>query len=180
MKKGYNLLVLKALEFFIENPYEEIHLREFARKSNISVNSAQRFLNFFLTQGFIIEFKRANLRYFKANLDSIVFKHIKIAYLLKKLENSGLIKFLKSKFSNAIIFGSCAQGLDNSKSDIDLLCIGQGKNFQIYNYEKKLGREINIHVFNLAQWKKQKAENKAFYQEVISKGINLIGEMPVL
>ena len=48
MKKGYNLLILKALGFFIDNPYNKIYLREFSRKLKISLNSAQRFLNFFL------------------------------------------------------------------------------------------------------------------------------------
>ena len=53
MKKGYNLLVLNALGFFVENPYEEIHLREFSRRLKISVNSSQRFLGLFLNEGLI-------------------------------------------------------------------------------------------------------------------------------
>jgi CTP-dependent riboflavin kinase len=60
MKKGYNMLILKALEFFIENSYEEIHLREFSRRIAISPNSSQRFLNFFLKNDFIVEERKAN------------------------------------------------------------------------------------------------------------------------
>ncbi len=186
MKKRYNksfngLLILKALQFFVENPYDEIYLREFGRKLNISVNSAQRFLNLFVTKGLIVEFRKGNLRYFKANLNSIVFRNIKLTFSLKKIEDAGLIDFLnRKKFSNVVLFGSVARGLDDNQSDIDLVCIGFGKKFDCGIFEKKLKRQINLHIFTLAEWKNVKKENKAFYQDIISTGINLIGELPVL
>ncbi|MBI3623980.1 nucleotidyltransferase domain-containing protein [Candidatus Pacearchaeota archaeon] len=183
MKKGYNLLVLKALSFFAENPYEEIHLREFSRRLKISANSSQRFLNFFLNEGLVKEEKKANLRYFKADLDSIVFRNIKITFSLKKLENSGLLDDLKETASHVVLFGSMAKGLDDFKSDIDLVCIGaSGKEIKeiIAKKQEKLDREITPHVFSWLEWKKQPRTNKAFYQEVISTGINLIGEMPLV
>lgn len=180
MKKGYNLLVLNALEFFVENPYEEIHLREFSRKLRISPNSAQRFLNLFFNQKFILEFRKANLRYFKANIDSIVFRKLKLTFSLKKIEDSGLINYLRERFPQVILFGGVAQGIDDSQSDIDIICIGIKKHIELHQFEKKLKKEINIHIFNMAQWKIQKSENKAFYQDVISTGVNLIGEIPII
>jgi len=182
MKKGYNLLVLNALGFFVENPYEEIHLREFSRRLKISVNSSQRFLGLFLNEGLIKEEKKANLRYFKANLDSIVFRNIKITISLKKLENSGLIGALKEIVSYAVLFGSMAKGFDDFKSDIDLVCIGSNaKEIKdiIVKYQEKIDKEIIPHIFSWPEWKKQANANKAFYQDVISTGINLIGEMPL-
>jgi len=185
MKKGYtlnakgnSLLVLKALGFFVENPYYEIYLREFGRKLGISINSAQRFLSLFLKQGFILEFRKGNLRYFKANLDSVVFRNIKKTFSLKKIEDSGLLDVLKENFSNAVLFGSLSKGTDDLDSDIDLVCIGIKKEINLLQFEKKLGKEINLHTFTLARWKEQKKENKAFYQDVIA-GINLAGEMPI-
>lgn len=175
----YNILILKALEFFIQNPNEEIHLRGFSRLVNISINSAQRFLNIFLNENLIKERRIANLRYFKANLDSIVFRNIKITYSLKKIEDSGLIDFLRRDFSHAVLFGSVAKGLDDKKSDIDIICIGKGSKPDIYDFQRKFGRELNIQTFGFEKWEKTKKENKAFYQDVISTGINLIGEMPV-
>ena len=173
------LLILKALKFFTDNPYYEVYLREFGRKIRISPNSAQRFLNLFLKQGFILEFWKGNLRYFKANLGSIVFRNIKITFSLKKIEDSGLIDILKENFSNVVLFGSVSKGTDDIGSDIDLVCIGIKKGIDTSEFEKKLGREINLHAFTLAQWKEQKKENKAFYQDVIT-GINLIGEIPII
>lgn len=179
MKNGYNPLILKSLEFFIENPYKEIHLREFSRKLKISVNSSQRFLKIFLEEGFVSERRVANLRYFKANLDSIVFRNIKITYSLRKIINSGLIDFFKNKFNHVVLFGSVSKGLDDKKSDVDIVCVGNGKREDLFRFEKRLGSEINLHVFSFFKWKEAKIKNKAFYQDVISTGINLVGEMPV-
>jgi len=176
MKDRYNLLILDALEYFINNPNDEIHLRGFSRKLNMSLNSIQRFLNLFLREGLIKEQKKANLRYFRANLDSIVFRNIKITYSLKKIQDSNLLNFLKERYSNVVLFGSIAKGVDDTESDLDMVCIGNKKKYDLYEFEKKLGREINLHVFDLEQWSKTKMNNKAFYQDVISNGINLIGE----
>jgi len=176
---GANFLVLKALGFFIDNPYTEIYLREFARKLRISPNSSQRFLNIFLKEKFIAEFRKGNLRYFKANLDSVSFRHIKISFSLKKLENSGVIDYLKGRFPQVVLFGSIAKGTDDLQSDIDILCIGVKTEINLSEFERKLGREISLHFFSPSQWKKQKEDNKAFYQDIISAGISLIGEIPV-
>lgn len=180
-QENYNLLILKALRFFIDNPYKEIHLREFSRKLKISPNSSQRFLNLFLKEKLIKEERKANLRYFKANLDSLVFRFIKKTHSIKKIEDSGIIDYLKNRgFSNIVLFGSVAKGLDDEKSDIDIVCIGPNKKIALNDFYAKLSKEINAHFFTLAEWKKQKQENKAFYQDVISTGINLIGETAII
>jgi len=181
MKKGYNLLVLNALSFFFENPYKEVYLREFARTLKLSPNTAQRFLDLFVLEGFVKEEKKANLRYFKAALDNIVFKHMKIAYSLNKLRKSGILSFFEeNNFSSVILFGSMAKGENDLSSDIDIVCIGSNKGLDLSAYEKRLGQELNVHFFTMSEWKKQKKENRAFYYDVIFIGINLIGEIPVL
>lgn len=188
MKKRYNnrdgffedILILKCLKFFFENPYEKIHLREFSRKMKVSLNTSQRFLNLFLRQDFVQESREANLRYFKANLNSLTFKHLKIAFSLKELEKSGLNSYLAERFSQVVLFGSIAKGINDANSDIDLVCIGIKKELDLFEFNKKLKKEINVHFFNITSWRKQKQENKAFYQDVISTGINLIGEMPII
>ncbi|MCA9485661.1 MAG: hypothetical protein KC506_02355, partial [Nanoarchaeota archaeon] len=122
MKKSYNcmkkeykeLLVLKALRFFIENPNEEVYLRDFARKLNISPNSAQRFLDRFVNESWIVDERKGNLRYFRANLDSVTFRQIKITFSLKNIEQSGFIEECKKEgFTHCVLFGSVAKGLND-------------------------------------------------------------------
>jgi predicted nucleotidyltransferase len=184
MTKKYNNLILNALSFFIENPYEEIYLRDYNRRLKISLNSSQRFLNIFLKENLIKDFKRGNLRYFKANIDSISFKQIKILFSVKFIEDSGLLEDLvKLNVNNVVLFGSVAEGKDDLKSDFDFLVISNDKDkvLQIFRkFENKINREVNIHCFNWFEWKKQAIQNKAFYQDIIIKGLNLIGEMPLV
>lgn len=179
----YGLLVLNALEFFIENPYDEVYLREFSRKLKISPNTSQRFLNLFLKEGLITEIKRGNLRYFKPNLENLLFKHIKKTYSIKKIIDSGIISSLNNFAAYLVLFGSMAKGLDDKNSDMDLLIISQNKKkiMEIISIlQKKISAEINPHIFSWAEWKKQAQVNKAFYQDIISTGINLIGEIPII
>ncbi len=183
MKKEHNLLILKALKFFVENPYEEIYLREFSRRLKISLNSTQRFLNLFLKENLIKDKRKANLRYFKANLDSIVFRNIKLVFSLKKIEDAGIIKMLKKEVSYAVLFGSVAEGKDDFKSDVDFLIIGKNKEKIRTSFsmvEKKFDRELNIHIFSWTEWKRQAKINKAFYQDIVSQGVCLIGEKPIV
>ena len=123
MKKGYNLLVLNALEFFIKNPYDKIHLREFSRILKISPNSANRFLDLFLNEKFIVEERTANLRYFKANINSVSFREIKKFYCVKEIEDSGLLFELQNFCSSFILFGSCAKGTADKNSDFDFVIL---------------------------------------------------------
>lgn len=124
------------------------------------------------------------MRYFKANLESVSFRQIKILFSIKKIEDSGIIEgFKKEKISHLVLFGSSALGLDDIKSDIDLICIGIDKKiaFDILKEKEKIfDKEINMHFFSWNEWKRNAKDNKAFYQDVLLKGINLIGEKPVV
>lgn len=180
MKKGYNLLILDSLKYFIINPYSRVHLREFSRIMKISPNSASRFLNFFLKEGLIIEERLANLRYFKANSDSVSFKELKKAFSVFVLEKSGLIQSLKGNCFSCMLFGSVARGENDKNSDIDLVIVTKDKEKVreiIRRFQKKFKQELSPHIFTSLEWRQGKKENKAFYQDVVSCGMNLIGEI---
>jgi predicted nucleotidyltransferase len=180
MKKGYNLLILKALDFFLDNPYEKIHLRDFSRRLGISPNSANRFLNLFLEENLITDSRVANLRYFIANIDSVSFRQMKITKNVKLLEDAGLVELLGDNCISCMLFGSCAKGRDDSFSDMDFVIVTKNKEkvrqaFRLL--QKKFNRELSYHIFTSLEWRKQKTENKAFYQDVVSSGIALVGEI---
>ena len=183
MKKGYNLLALKALDYFFENPYSEIYLREFSRKLSISANSANRFLNMFLEEGLITEKRIANLRYFSANMNSLTFRQMKIVKNVRELELSGLINELRGKCLTCVLFGSSSKGEDETNSDFDFVVISKDTQSikKIFNkFQKKFIRELSWHIMSKSEWKKQYSENQAFYQDVVSSGINLIGTIPIM
>ncbi|MFH1802873.1 MAG: nucleotidyltransferase domain-containing protein [archaeon] len=179
--KHSQLLVLDALRFFVENPLEEVYLRDFARRMEISPNSAQRFLDSFVEKKFVIDERKGNMRYFRSNLDSITFRQIKIVFSLECIENSGFIEACREMdVTHCVLFGSIAKGLDDKESDIDFVLIGNKIKPNFREFEKKLGREIQVKFFSWDEWKKQAQTNKAFYQDVITQGIAIIGGMPLV
>jgi len=173
----------KLLCLFFENPYEEFYLRELARKAGISVFSAKKFVDEMVKDEMLIENRKGNMRYFKANLANLFFRHLKISFSLKRIIESGLIEYLKENIpaiSSITLYGSVAKGEDDKKSDVDLLVIGQKKKVDLSKFEKKIGREIRIIVIKWAEWRKLAEENKAFYREIVASGIALYGEKPVI
>jgi len=189
MKNKYNNhlkmpLSEKALEFFIQHPSREVYLREYGRMLKISPNSAQRFSNRFVAQKYLVEQRRGHLRYFKANLENMVFRQAKILHSLRELQKVGMIELLKERgVSHAVLFGSVAQGTDDEKSDIDLVIIASSKEDvrkALTGIQKILSRELSAQIFTWGEWREQEKNNKAFYRDVIIKGISLLEEKPVI
>lgn len=176
-----NQPLLKVTEFFLENPYTEIHLRELARKLNLSPFAVKKYADALIKEGLVAESKKANLRYLKANVSNLFFKHLKISLNVRNILNSNLIEFLKEdvpNISSAVLFGSTAKGENTPESDVDILVIGKDKHLNLEKFEKKLGRDINYHIFSWSGWKSKAEKDKPFYYEVIFYGIPLFGELP--
>ena len=126
---------LKILKFFLENPYDEVYLRELAKKLKISPFAVKTYIDSLVKEDLVKDERKANLRYFKANINNLFFKHLKISFNINLLLKSGVIEFIKNNLANIssiVLFGSMARGDDDKKSDIDILVIGKEK--YIINY----------------------------------------------
>ncbi len=173
----------RVLELFFTEPFREFHLREAARKANVSAPTAKIQLDKFVKANLIEKHKKANLSLFRANTKSKRFQLLKTAYFLEKLEKSGLVEEMKKKIGPQalVLFGSTARGEDSKESDIDLLAITKKKHvIEISRFEKKIGREINFVCYSTAEWRKKAVEDKPFYQRILIEGIVLGGELPVI
>ena len=173
----------KILNFFFENPYEEIYLRDLSRKLKMSPFAIKKYADFLVKNNLIRDEKRANLRFFKANMSGLLFKHLKISWSIHKIVKSGLMSMIKSKsqsISSITLFGSAARGEDDKNSDIDIVVIGNLKELDISEAEKKIKKRINLHVFRWSEWKKQLKLNTAFYSDIIINGISLYGDLPLV
>ncbi|MCS7365368.1 MAG: nucleotidyltransferase domain-containing protein [archaeon GB-1867-035] len=174
---------IKVLDFFFKNSYTEIHLRELSRRLNISVYTLKHVVDELVDMNLIEEYRRANLRVFKANMKNLFFKYLKIAFNIKLILDSGLINYIRQTIpavSSIILFGSMAKGEDTIKSDLDLLVIGYKRFLDLTPYEKRLQRRIQLIIYKWSEWRAKADENEAFYYEVILHGIPLYGEKPVV
>lgn len=176
-------LIIKSIRYFLENPYSEVYLREFAKKTKMSVFAAKKYLDSFLKEDLIVEERKGNMRYFKANMSNLTFRQLKIALILEKIRKSRLIEEIKEKLpgvSSIVLFGSTARGEDDKNSDIDILIIGNNKSPYISGIGGELDKKVNEHLFSWANWNKQKKDNNAFYMDIITQGIALLGEKPIV
>ena len=173
----------KVVKYLFENPYDEIHLRELSRKTNVSVYTVKNIIDQLSLEEIIEEKKVGNMRFIKANMNNTFFKHLKIAFSIKKILDSKIIEFVKENIpavSSIILYGSTAKGGDDTNSDLDLLVIGQSKKIDVSGFENKLKRQINLLAFKWSEWREHANKDKAFYKEIITDGIALYGNLPVV
>lgn len=177
------MLIAKTMKYFLENPYKEVYLRELSKILKISPFAIKKYASILIKENIILEERKANLRYFKANISNIFYRQLKISFNIQKILKSNIIEYIQKSVpavSSIVLFGSLAKGTDDEKSDIDLLIIGKEKDIDFKGIKKNLGRAINEHIMMWSEWKKNYENNKAFYYEIISYGIPLYGELPII
>jgi predicted nucleotidyltransferase len=173
---------LKVLELFIKNPREEYYLREAARILKMDPATVHRSLNLLLKEGLIKREKRKNLILYKANMENLSFRYIKIAYNLDWLKKKKLLETLRMELpglSSVILYGSYAKGENGEDSKVELLTISQTRKNLAPLLKKLLKREVSHLNISLAQWIKIERENREFYLDIITNGIVLYGEKPL-
>ncbi|PIV52751.1 MAG: hypothetical protein COY53_03805 [Elusimicrobia bacterium CG_4_10_14_0_8_um_filter_37_32] len=129
----------KILEVFLKDPFKEIHLREIARLSNVSLNNVDNSMRLFVKNNMFERRDVSKMSFFKPNLENESFlkifellelekkkefydKNKKIARLLQKYTQD-IINLSNKKIQSVILFGSVARGEWVKGSDIDILVV---------------------------------------------------------
>ena len=114
------------------------------------------------------------------NLNAILLKKIAFPYILNSQKVTEFFKKQKENIISGYLFGSCANGTYDAKSDIDLFILSTNKldktnQYDIQKYIESFfyGREIQLSIYSLSEFKKLK--NNPFLKE-IKKGIKIYGE----
>lgn len=173
---------IEVLTWFLTHPGERFHYLQLVGLLKSSKRSIQIELKRLEGAGILLSKKEANIRFYWVNQDhplypelkSIVFKTVGLAdFLREALDEIGDIKA-------AFIYGSVAKNLEDARSDIDLMIIGDVDTDKLHEVvskaEDSLGREVNYSTFDVADWKKRLAAKKAFVHDVAQgQKIFLIG-----
>lgn len=173
---------VELITWFVSHPGERFHYSQLLNIFAASAQSVQNELKRLEKVGLLSSQKEGNIRFYWANQDfilypeikSIIFKTVGVGDELKKsLAKIGDIK-------SAFIYGSVAKNLEDARSDIDVMIIGDvsedALNKAILKAEEHLGREVNYSIFSPSDWKKQMKAKKAFVANVAKdKKIFLIG-----
>lgn len=133
----------KILEVFLKSPFKEIHLREIARLSKVSLNNVDNSLRLFVKDNMFKRREVSNMTFFKPNLGNesllkifeflelekkkeFYDKNKRIARLLQKYTQD-IVNLSNKRIQLVILFGSVARGEWTKESDIDILVVVSGK-----------------------------------------------------
>jgi predicted nucleotidyltransferase len=188
----------KILEVFLKDPFKEIHLREIARLSKVSLNNVDNSMRLFMKDNIFIRRDVSNMTFFMPNLENetllkifellelekkknFYYKNKNIARLLQEYTKN-VIDLSNNKIQSVILFGSVARGEWNKYSDIDILAIVPEKDKDIITVlnEAKIDvsplleiRPISTTIKNFIEGFRKKIE---FYDELWKDRVVLYNE----
>lgn len=136
----------KILKLFLFSPNDSFRLRELSKLSEISPSSVINYLNEFEKENLIIPYEKRGIPFYKSNLESERLTFYRKIAILYELENSGVIDFLWDKLApeSIILYGSYAKGEFTEDSDIDLFIVGNEKEIDLSDFERKLDAPIHL------------------------------------
>ncbi len=140
-----------VLKLILENsPLKEWHFEEIVREAKATKAVSNKWLKKYTKKGLLKRIKKkGKFPYFTAGSNNPAYQSLKKIYALEQLYKSGLIQKLLSlkKARTIIIFGSTIKGDWYKDSDIDIFIYGNADELEKNTYELKLGRNIEMHVF---------------------------------
>ena len=172
---------MDILKLFLEHPESKYHIREAARILRISPMTARKKLRELSKKGLLASKKDKLYIAYSANVESNVFKLNATFYMINKLYKSGVLDYLNTKLKPEaiVLFGSIAKGEYSAKSDVDLFVVSElKKKINLERFESKLGREIQLFIYNHNKFKNMKSKNKELLNNILN-GIVLRGYLEV-
>jgi predicted nucleotidyltransferase len=136
----------KVLSLLVKFSDQEFYEREVSRNLEISAGSANRALNELYSDGVITRRREGKMYFYSVDSSNALLVELKRLVNLILIEP--LVEELKKVSSRIILYGSCALGTDNSKSDLDLFIVCKHKNQAsnvITSFAFRRGFE-NIHI----------------------------------
>ncbi len=173
---------VELITWFIIHPGERFYYRQLIDILNASKQSIQNELARLESAGLLSSQKEGNIRFFWVNKDFILYPEIK-SMIFKTVGVGDELRESLSKIGDiksAFIYGSVAKNLEDARSDIDVMVIGNvmvdAVHEAIMKAEEHLGREVNYSIFSPSDWKKQLKAKKGFASDVArDQKIFLIG-----
>lgn len=166
----------KVIEYFLLHPTREIHLKELARRLEVSPRSVKIYCDLFEEEGILVSERKGNMRVFRLNNDSFAVRELKRAYHLLLLKESGIERLCKA--CTIAVYGSFASGEVDERSDLDILVIGDEEEIDydlLREIEERTGRDVQITVIPFHRWEAMKREKNQFVESVVRRHVLVRG-----
>ncbi len=167
---------LKVMKLFFDAPDKKLHIREIARQTGLSSTGIIKIVGRLKREGLLVSKKTKVVEEVWPNFNAR-FPILKRIYNLYNIIDSGVVEYLRDFYEEPeamVLFGSYADGTDNSKSDIDIAIITKKKSMpNLQKYEKKLNKKIALLTLTIE-------EASAEFKNSIANGIVLDGFLEVV
>lgn len=168
----YHFTSLKILSFLSLHPGETFSAKEISKWTSSSKGATNQTLRLLLKMDILTRNKKGNLFLYRTNFYSTILKQFKVfENLMTILE---LIKNIQPYCYKIVLFGSCATGTNDVKSDIDIF-INTNKAEYVQKVIAKFNRNkpyINAAIFSPLEIIEAQKKDKVFFEQ-IKKGITL-------
>jgi predicted nucleotidyltransferase len=146
MDKLFKNNAYMIMELFIEHPTKEFSLRGVARTLKLSHATVIPYINDLVKLGILNKKNETLYPTYYANIENENYKWYKRNYIIFKIRESGLIEYIydNTLASSIVLFGSSAKGNYTENSDIDIFVEAKEQELGVKEFEKKLGKTINI------------------------------------
>ena len=159
------------LKYFATHSGATLYESEIAKNTKVSIGSTNQSLKGLLKKEMVCLEKKGNMNFYSLNLDDLLVRQFKVTQTIAEL--NGLITKLKPLSKRAILFGSCAEGIDTQNSDIDLAIVSQEEeNVRKLIKKQRIAREIQVLIFKSNDFLALAEKDKPLYER-IQKGIVL-------
>jgi len=174
----------KVLGWLFSHPDERYFVRQLTSLVKEDSTNVSRELARLEKTGILVTTTEGKQKYYQANRQSPLFNELH-GLMLKTVGAVDIIKkALEPRMADiklAFIFGSVARSTDDRRSDIDLMMVGKisfGDAVSLLTpAEQKLGREVNLVVYPIAEFKKKVKEDHHFVKTVLEdEKIFVIGD----
>ena len=165
----------------LTHPEKWWYLSELADFLHTRPSSLQRELAALVQSGILEQRRDGRRTYFKAETRSPIFRDLrgifeKTVGLVPTLRIS--LQLFDSKIACAFVYGSVARSEERATSDVDLMVIGNvglaELSPSLRRAERRIGREINITNYSVAEFGKKVAQKDHFLTTVLKENLQFV------
>lgn len=160
---------MKVLSFICEKD-GELFERQIAKEAKVSTGSANSILKAFAKNGLLKQAKKGKMLFYRRNDDNPLLRQFKVFTTVNKLAPT--IDKLAPISSRIVLFGSCAEGRNGEKSDVDLLVLTREKDDARATVSED--RRIKAIFLDAGEYARLEKNDKPLYDR-INAGIELYG-----
>ncbi len=150
----------------------QLHVREIERRTSLSIATVRQELQKLLRMQLVESQRDGNRLYYRANKGHPLYADIRNIVL----KTSGMVDIFREVLDKegvkiAYVFGSMASNQEGATSDVDLMVIGdvglRTLSGWLSGVSEQIGREINPHVMNRAEFRERKQSRDHFITRVL-------------